>query len=119
MLDTLYQFGRQLSQNADREEFDDIIFVPPVDEKDTGKGIQFHVAFMVFDLDNCTFYPDGHTRPYSLENKNYKYSAYSLRCNKIQGGNNKSVYLTVDPRKSYDPWKKTLNCSKAHPLSKR
>lgn len=108
MLDLLYQFGRQLSLNADREEFDDLISIPSIDEKDVAKGIQFHVVNMIFDLNNGTFLPNSKTKTLSLEDKGFSHSPYNLRCLKIQGGNNKSIYPTVDPRKSFDPWKKTL-----------
>ena len=108
MLDLLYQFGRQLSLNADREEFDDLIVIPPIYEKDVEKGIQFHVANMIFYLDKGTFLPDAKTKPFSLGDKGYSHSPYNLRCLKIQGGNNKSIYPTADPRKSFDPWKKTF-----------
>lgn len=108
MLDTLYQFGRSLSDNADREEFDDLIASPPIDEKDIARGIQFYVAYMVFDLDNGTFRPDDRLRPFNAGDRSYINSPYALRCLKIQPGNNKSVYPTADPRKSFDPWKKTL-----------
>ena len=107
MLDTLYKFGRQLSLDASREEFDDIIATPPVDEKDITKGINFFVAEVIFNLDAGSF-SFGKLRPFSELDKTYEYSPYNLRCIKIQGGNNKSIYPTVDPRKSFDPWKKTF-----------
>ncbi|MCA0236273.1 MAG: TM1802 family CRISPR-associated protein [Bacteroidetes bacterium] len=108
MLNTLYEFGRQLSQNADREEFDDIISVPPIDVKDIARNIAFHVVEVIFDLDNGTFRLGERPMPFSAEDKGYSHSPYALRCIKIQGGNNKSVYPTVDPRKSFEAWKKTL-----------
>ncbi len=107
MLDTLYKFGRQLSLNADREEFDDVITTPPIDEKEKSKGINFYVASIIFDLDAGTFNL-GELKPFSEGDRTYQLSGYKLRCIKIQGGNNKSIYPTVDPRKSFDPWKKTL-----------
>lgn len=108
MLDTLYKFGRQLSLNADREEFDDQIAVPPIDEKEKAKGIQFYVARVIFDLDNGTFRLDEQPKEFSETDKAFALSPYNLRCIKIQPGNNKSIYPTADPRKSFDPWKKTL-----------
>lgn len=107
MLDTLYKFGRQLSQDASREEFDDVIATPPVDDKDKAKGVNFFVVEIIFDLDENKF-RFGKLRPFSETDKTYEFSPYNLRCIKIQGGNNKSIYLTADPRKSFDPWKKTF-----------
>ena len=106
MLDTLYKFGRQLSQNTDREEFDDCIAPPPLDDK--VKDIQFYVAQIIIDLDTNTFRLDEHLKPFSEGDKSFKLSQYHLRCIKIQGGNNKSIYPTVDPRKSFEPWRKTF-----------
>jgi hypothetical protein len=108
MLDTLYKFGRQLSQNSDREEFDDQIAIPPIDEKEIAKGIRFFVATIIFDLDTGTFRLDENPKPFSQADKTYKFSPYNLRCIKIQGGNNKSIYPTVDPRKAFDQWQKTF-----------
>jgi len=108
MLDTLYKFGRQLSQNADREEFDDCIAPPLIDEREKAKGIQFYVAQVIFDLDKNTFRLDEHPKKFSEGDKSFKLSPYHLRCIKIQGGNHKNIYPTVDPRRSFEPWKKTF-----------
>jgi len=108
MLDTLFKFGRQLSQNSDREEFDDQIATPTIDKKEIDKGIHFFVATIIFDLDTSTFRVDENLKPFSQTDKGYSYSAYNLRCIKIQGGNNKSIYPTVDPRRAFDSWKKTF-----------
>jgi CRISPR-associated protein Csh1 len=108
MLDTLYKFGRQLSQNSDREEFDDQIAAPPIGEKEISKGIRFFIASIIFDLDTGTFRLDENPKPFSQADKSYKFSPYNLRCIKIQGGNNKSIYPTVDPRKAFDQWQKTF-----------
>jgi len=108
MLDTLYQLGRYLSQDSSRLEFDDIISVPPIDEKDQGKGLEYHVAELIFDLDTGTFRLNDQPRTYDPTDKLAKWSPYNLRCIKIQGGNNKSIYPTVDPRKSFEQLKKTF-----------
>lgn len=107
MLDTLLKIGKQLGESADREEFDDIIAVPPIDEKQKEKNFTFHIAEIVFDLDNQEVRL-GTLRDYSESDKKYLYAPSRLRCIKIQGGNNKNIYPTVDPRKSYEPLKKTF-----------
>lgn len=107
MLDTLLKIGRQLGASADRSEFDDIISMPPIDEKEREKKFSFYVLEMVFDLDKNEVRL-GNIRDFSESDKNYAFSPNTLRCIKIQGGNNKSIYPTVDPRKSYEPWKKTF-----------
>jgi CRISPR-associated protein Csh1 len=108
MLDTLYQLGQHLSKDSSRLEFDDCIAAPPVDEKETAKGLEFLVAEVIFDLDAGTFRLSDEPRAFDELDKTARWSPYSLRCVKIQGGNNKSVYPTADPRKSFDPWKKTF-----------
>lgn len=106
MLDTLYRFGLQLSQNADRDEFDDIILTDFIKEIDRDK-FDPHVGEVIFDLDEQQI-KIGRMMPFSELDKRYQFSPYNLRCIRIQGGNNKSIYPTVDPRKSYDPWIKTI-----------
>ncbi len=106
MLDTLYKIGQQLSQQS-REEFDDIILKPPIDETELEKGVQFLVVEVIFDLDNQEIRP-GRKRPFDADDPIFEFSPYKLRCLRIQGGNNKSIYPTVDPRKSFDPWVKTF-----------
>lgn len=108
MLDTLYRIGQYLSQDSTREEFDDIIAPPPIDENEKKKECQFLIAEVIFNLDVGIFQLNPQPRVYDELDKSAKWTAYSLRCIKIQGGNNKSIYLTVDPRKSFEPWKKTL-----------
>jgi CRISPR-associated protein Csh1 len=107
MLDTLLKIGQQLGASADREEFDDIIAVPPIDEKQKEKNFTFHIAEIIFDLDRQEVRL-GALRDFSELDKKYIYSPFRLRCIKIQGGNNKNIYPTVDPRKSYEPLKKTF-----------
>ncbi len=106
MLDTLYQFGQYLSKDSSRLEFDDIISAPTIDEK--VKGMELLVAEVVFDLDAGTFRLND--KPYGFDDsdKTARWSPYNLRCIKIQGGNNKSIYPTADPRKSFEPWKKSF-----------
>ncbi len=108
MLDTLYRFGQYLSNDSSRLEFDDIIAVPPIDEKEKTKGLEFLVAEILFDLDAGTFRLSDKPRVFDNSDKIARWSPYNLRCIKIQGGNNKSIYPTADPRKSFDPWKKTF-----------
>ena len=106
MLDTLYRFGLQLSQNADRDEFDDIILTDFIKESERNK-FSYHVGEVIFDLDAQKIRV-GRTSNFSELDKGYYLSPYVLRCIRIQSGNNKSIYPTVDPRKSYDPWIKTI-----------
>lgn len=108
MLDTLYRFGQYLSQDSTRGEFDDIISPPPIDENEKKKDYQFLIAEVIFNLDAGIFQLNPQPKTYDELDKSAKWTAYSLRCIKIQGGNNKSIYLSVDPRKSFEPWKKTL-----------
>lgn len=106
MLDTLYKFGKYLSNDSSRREFTDYISIPPTDEKE--KGTKFFVAEIIFDLDKGTFRANDKPRAFDDLDPASKWSPYNLRCIKIQGGNNKSIYPTVDPRKSFDQWKKTF-----------
>ncbi len=108
MLDTLYHFGKFLSNDRAREEFDDIIDPPPIDEKDVKKGIRFYSVEIIFNLDTGAFYLNEKPFSFDESDKNARWSPYALRCIKIQAGNNKSIYPTVNPRKSFESWKKTL-----------
>ncbi|MBV6440408.1 MAG: hypothetical protein EPGJADBJ_02077 [Saprospiraceae bacterium] len=108
MLDTLYKFGKHMSNDSSRQEFDDFITIPPLDEKEKSRQLQFLVAEVIFDLDAGSFYLNDRPVVFDDSDKSAKWSPYNLRCLKIQGGNNKSIYPTVDPRKSFDPWKKTF-----------
>jgi CRISPR-associated protein Csh1 len=106
MLDTLYQIGQHLSNDRSRLEFDRIIATPPIDEK--AKGLEFFVAEVIFDLDAGSFRLNDKPRVFDDLDITGRWSPYSLRCIKIQGGRNKNIYPTVDPRKFFDQWKKTF-----------
>lgn len=108
MLDTLYHFGQHLSKDSSRLEFDDIIATPPIDDKEKTKDLEFFVAEVIFDLDAGTFRLNDRPCTFDDSDKTGSWSPYNLRCIRIQPGNNKSIYPTVDPRKSFDPWKKTF-----------
>lgn len=90
MLATLLKLGEELSEN--RNEWDDIIDTPNV-EKDRNKGYNLYVAEIVFDLDEKRVYASPELREYddtsSLKFKNIK----------IQGGNNKAIYVCVESGK--------------------
>lgn len=108
MLDTLYQFGQHLSKDSSRQEFTDLIFTPTVDEKERAKGLEFLVAEVIFDLDAGTFRVNQQPRAFDDSDTSAKWSPYNLRCLKNLGANAKNIYPTVDPRKHFDQWKKSL-----------
>ncbi|WP_143959726.1 TM1802 family CRISPR-associated protein [Litoribacter populi] len=100
MLDTLIRIGKHLSE--DRGEWDDIIDVPDTTEVQT-KGITPLVAQLLFDLDENQIILDR-TQLKVFEPQD----AYTFMCIKIQGGNNKAIYATVSPKKSFEQIRKTF-----------
>ncbi|TXK33281.1 hypothetical protein FVR03_19125 [Pontibacter qinzhouensis] len=100
MLDTLIRFGKHLSE--DRGEWDDIIDIPDTTEEQT-KGITPLVAQLLFDLDANQVKLDK-TQLKVFEPQD----AYTYMNIKIQGGNNKAIYATVSPKKSFEQIRKTF-----------
>lgn len=100
MLDTLIRIGKHLSEG--RGEWDDIIDVPDITEEQA-KGITPLTAQLLFDLD---------ANEVVLERAQVKVfeprDAYDYKNVKIQGGNNKAIYTTVYPKKSFDQIRKTF-----------
>lgn len=86
MLDTLYAIGKEISQ--DRDPWEDIILVPSVDDKD-GK-LNLYNLKIVFDLDQKTIsLSPEHLEKFSGDVQNLKFFGNL----KIQGGQNKSIYV--------------------------
>lgn len=100
MLDTLIRIGKHLSEN--RGEWEDIIDVPDTTEEQS-KGITPLVAQLLFDLD---------ANQVTIEKPQLKVfdpqDAYTYMNIKIQGGNNKAIYATVSPKKSFEQIRKTF-----------
>lgn len=98
MLSTLLKLGEELSQN--RGEWDDIIDVPNTD-KEKNKGYHLYIAEIIFDIDQQSIYVSPELREYDEE------SSMKYKSIRIQGGNNKAIYVCVESGK-IDQIKKTL-----------
>jgi CRISPR-associated protein Csh1 len=92
MLDTLYAIGKEISQ--DRDSWEDIILVPSVDDKE-GK-LKLYNLKVVFDLDQKTII----LAPEYLETFSADFHKLKSIGNlKIQGGQNKSIYVSCAAEK--------------------
>jgi CRISPR-associated protein Csh1 len=92
MLDTLYAIGKEISQ--DRDSWEDIILVPSVDDKE-GK-LKLYNLKVVFDLDQKTII----LSPEYLETFSGDFlKLKSIGNLKIQGGQNKSIYVSCAAEK--------------------
>jgi len=100
MLDALIRIGKHLSE--ERGEWDDIIDVPDTTEEQA-KGITPLTAQLLFDLDRKEVVIDR-AQVKVFEPRD----AYEYKNIKIQGGNNKAIYVTVYPKKSFDQIRKTF-----------
>lgn len=100
MLDTLIRIGKHLSDG--RGEWEDIIDVPDTADEQA-KGITLLTVQLLFDLD---------TNQIILDKEKIKVfepqDAYTYMNIKIQGGNNKAIYSSVFPKKSFDQFRKTF-----------
>lgn len=100
MLDTLIRIGKHLSEG--RGEWDDIIDIPDTTEEQS-KGITPLTAQILFDLDSKQVLLDR-AQLKAFEPKD----AFTFMNIKIQGGNNKAIYSSVYPKKSFDQFRKTF-----------
>ena len=92
MIQSLYQIGKEISK--DRDEWADIISSPKKSPKDEGKEKLF--LKLIFDIDNKdVIVSEENLRPFENEYKMLK----KLNNIKIQGGNNKSIYITAEEGK--------------------
>jgi CRISPR-associated protein Csh1 len=98
MLSTLLKLGEELSQN--RGDWDDIIDIPNT-QIEKSKGYNLYVAEIVFDLYQQSVYASQELSEYD-DNSPSKYKNL-----KIQGGNNKAIYVCVESGK-IDQIKKSL-----------
>lgn len=89
MLDTLYAIGKEISQ--DRDDWEDIILVPKTDEK-----FQRYNLKIVFDLDQQQVLVSPEYLDTFSESLDKLRSIGNL---KIQGGNNKSIYVACAAEK--------------------
>ncbi len=98
MIDTLYKIGKGLSDSEDYDPMDGIITPPKI--KSGKNPMKLYSAEIIFDLDKGEVLFGDSLYPYSQDtkDKDYEYSAYSLRCLNIQTGNNKNIYPTVDSK---------------------
>jgi len=94
MLDTLLKIGKWQSEGI--SEWDRFLTKPIVNAEDKkGRKISNYVAEIVFDLDAKDIYSEKISlKEYDEEQDPERYKAL-----KIQGGNNKSIYVTVEPTK--------------------
>lgn len=93
MLTTIYQIGKEIS--AGRDPWEDILNAPKVSEKEWEKK-KLYVLGINFDLDSGSVeISSENLAEYSQHTDALK----SWRSIKIQGGNNKAVYLCVDAKK--------------------
>jgi len=94
MLKTLYQIGKEISEG--RDPWEDILVPPKLSNKDREKRL--YVLPLVFDLDKGEMTPPQKTdlRFFSQDNTRFLKEIRSL---KIQGGNNKSIYVAADAGK--------------------
>lgn len=100
MLQTLLKLGQQVSKN--RGEWDDILDFPAVDtETKKGEALTNYCLSIQFDLDNGTV-GVGNLVEYDANSPREWFNVA------IQGGNNKSVYVCVDGRKSLEQLRKTF-----------
>jgi len=94
MLDTLLKIGKWQSEGLSRwARFIDAPKVSTVDEK--GNPINNYVVEIVFDLDAQTIY----VNEASLKEYDEDKTAEQLKAIKVQGGHNKSIYATTEPKK--------------------
>jgi len=94
MLDTLIRIGKWQAENlSDWARFIDSPVVAYEDRK--GNQLIHYVIDLVFDLDDHQIYLDES----SLRAYDQARSAEKLMALKIQGGNNKSIYVTASPGK--------------------
>jgi len=94
MLDTLIRIGKWQAENlSDWARFIDSPVVAHEDRK--GNQLIHYVIDLVFDLDDHRIYLDES----SLRAYDQTRSAEQLMALKIQGGNNKSIYVTASPGK--------------------
>jgi len=89
MLSTLLKLGEQLSTN--RGAWEDIIDVPNT-EKEKSKNYILYTAEIVLDLDQKTIYP-AQLKEYDSQ------SPFEYKNIKIQGGNNKAIYVCAEAGK--------------------
>lgn len=93
MLDTLIKIGEW--QNENLSKWDRILDKPDVKLKRRGKTVTNYTAGLVFDLDKMDVYLDPDLIKEYDEDKDVEY----FKNIKIQGGNNKSIYSCVEPKK--------------------
>lgn len=94
MLDTLIKIGKWQSENL--SEWARFIEPPKVNWQDKkGNNITNYVIDIVFDLDKREVYLNED----NLEEYDEDRSPEYLRAIKIQGGNNKAIYATAEPKK--------------------
>lgn len=100
MLDTLIRIGRHLSEG--RGEWDDIIDIPDTVEEQA-KGITPLTAQILFDLDtNQVVLDKAQLKVFETADA---YSKWNVRS---QGRKNKKIYISIDPRRSFDQFRKTF-----------
>lgn len=92
MIQSLYRIGKEISQ--DRDEWADIISFPKISVKDSSKKLL--TLKLVFDIDNKeVVVSESNLYPFENEYATLK----RLNNIKIQGGNNKSIYITAEEGK--------------------
>lgn len=93
MIKTIYQIGKEISEG--RDPWEDILAGPKLSPKDEEK--QLYVLSVEFDLDAGSVNVSKDLL--SEFSKDSVKELKRLRCLKIQGGNNKSIYVTADAGK--------------------
>ena len=93
MLDTLLKIGRWQSDKLSK--WDRILDKPNVRWESRGKPVTNYVVGLVFDLDEQDVYVD----PDLLKEYDEEHDPEYFKAVKVQGGRNKSIYATVEPKK--------------------
>ncbi len=93
MLDTLLKIGEWRSKKLSK--WDRILDKPNVKWEIRGKPVTNYIIGLVFDLDEKDVYPDLDL----LKEYDEEVDSERFKSIQIQGGNNKSIYATVEPAK--------------------
>lgn len=93
MLDTLLKIGRW--QREKLSKWDRILDKPNVRSESRGKPVTNYVVGLVFDLDKQDVYVDSDLLKEYDDDRDPEY----FKAIQILGGNNKSIYATVEPDK--------------------
>ncbi|HLR76864.1 MAG TPA: hypothetical protein VK106_04340, partial [Balneolaceae bacterium] len=93
MLDTLLKIGEWQSEKLSK--WDRILDKPKIRWESRGKPVTNYVVGLVFDLDEMDVYPDPDLLKEYDEERDPEY----FKAIQILGGNNKSIYATVEPQK--------------------